>query len=108
MPDPNITPVALRAQRERTIQTLCDEFAADHIEVDEFERRLDVAHRALTVAELDALTADLPARAPGEAPVPAPARPAAPSPANVTRSANQLFVGMMGGAVRRGRWTPAA
>lgn len=108
MPDPTTTPVALRAQRERTIQTLCDEFAADHIEVEEFERRLDVAHRALTIAELDGLTADLPARAPAPTSVPAPLAHPAPAPATVSRSANQLFVGLMGGAMRRGRWTPAA
>ena len=108
MPDPTTTPVALRAQRERTIQTLCDEFAADHIEVDEFERRLDVAHRALTVAELQGLTADLPANAPATAPLPAPAAAPTAPPTSVNRSANQLFVGLMGGAMRRGRWTPAA
>ncbi len=106
MPDPT-PPVALRAQRERTIQQLCDEFAADHLEVAEFEQRLDSANRALTVAELQALTADLAARA-AEANLPAPAaQPAAAPPATWRQRAHQLIVGIMGGATRRGRWTPA-
>ncbi len=106
MPDPT-PPVALRAQRERTIQQLCDEFAADHLEVAEFEQRLDSANRALTLAELDALTADLPARA-AAANVPAPAaEPAATVPPTWRQRARQLFVGIMGGVTRRGRWQPA-
>jgi hypothetical protein len=108
MPDPT-PPVALRAQRERTIQTLCDEFAADHLEVAEFEQRLDSANRALTMADLESLTADLPARAAAaEAARLAPAVPAAGAPPATWRQrAGQVFVGIMGGVTRRGRWQPA-
>ncbi len=106
MPEP-MMPVALKARREQTIQTLCDEFAADHLEVAEFEQRLDSAHKALTLAELDALTADLPARAAAAA-VPATAPQSTPAPpATFRQRASQLIVGIMGGATRRGRWTPA-
>lgn len=111
MPEPTTSPVALRAQRELTIRTLCDHFAADRLEVAEFEHRLDLANRALTPAELVALTADLAATATAaEAPqVPAPM--AAPAAAvdrpSLASRAHQVIVGIMGGATRRGRWVPA-
>ena len=111
MPEPTTTPVALRAQRERTIRTLCDHFAADHLEVVEFERRLDVANRATSPAELEALTRDLvaPQAAPATSPAPVAAAAAGTSverPSLGSRT-HQLIVGIMGGATRRGRWTPA-
>ncbi len=108
MPEPTTTPVALRAQREQTIRALCDHFAADRLEVSEFEHRLDLANRALTPAELSVLTADL-VEAPREATavMPAPEQPRPPAPPRAPGS-HQLVVGIMGGATRRGRWTPPA
>ncbi len=103
MPEPTTTPVALRALREQTVRTLCDHFAADRLEVAEFEHRLDLANRALTPAELVALTADLETAAPA-----APALTSAQAPAPSREAgARQLIVGFMGGATRRGRWVPA-
>jgi len=112
MPEPTTTPVALRAQRELTIRTLCDHFAADRLETMEFERRLDVANRATTPAELVALTADLVAQqaAAAQAPTSAPVAAQAGRPverSSVASRAHQLIVGIMGGATRRGRWAPA-
>ncbi|HEX9106542.1 MAG TPA: LiaF domain-containing protein [Longimicrobiales bacterium] len=110
MPEPTTTPVALRAQRELTIRTLCDHFAADRLEVAYFEQRLDVANRATTPAELVALTADLvpqpAAPSAAAAPVAAPAGGPVARPSLASR-AHQLIVGIMGGATRRGRWAPA-
>ncbi len=85
------------------IDALCEAFARDEMGLEDFERRVETAHRADTAAELDALLADLlsaslPARA-GGAPAPRPhprARSAPPRPREV-----------MGGSVRRGRWEPA-
>ncbi len=110
MPEPTTTPVALRAQRELTIRALCDHFAADRLEVAEFEHRLDLANRALTLAELQALTTDLEAAPePGAPSVPAPAPIQARVPARPREPASrQLIVGIMGGATRRGSWLPAA
>ena len=106
MPEPTTTPVALRAQRELAIRALCEHFAADRLEVAEFEHRLDLANRAATPAELDALTADL-APAPASAAQVGPARVQAPArPARA--GGRQIIAGIMGGATRRGRWTPAA
>ena len=51
--------VALRDRREQVILRLSEAYADDVFDVDELERRLDLAHGARGVAELDALVADL-------------------------------------------------
>jgi hypothetical protein len=51
--------VALRDRREAVIQSLTDRFANDLIDLECFDERLGRAHAAATVAELDALVADL-------------------------------------------------
>jgi hypothetical protein len=51
--------VALRDRREQVIAVLTEQFSRDTFEIDELERRLDLAHRADTVAALDTLVADL-------------------------------------------------
>jgi hypothetical protein len=51
--------VALRDRREQVIHRLSESYAEDIFDVDELERRLDLAHGAGSVAELDALVADL-------------------------------------------------
>ncbi|MEP6835408.1 MAG: DUF1707 domain-containing protein [Gemmatimonas sp.] len=48
-------------QREQAIERLTRSFADDAITMDEFERRAELVYRAVTVAELQQLTADLPA-----------------------------------------------
>lgn len=45
--------------RERSVEILTRHFAVDRIPMDEFERRVQLAYRAVSVAELDALTSDL-------------------------------------------------
>src|SRR5258708_3850177 len=99
--------VALRDRREQVISRLSDGYARDLIDVDELERRLDLAHGAHSVAELDQLVADL--HSPGD-----PA-PSAPSTALVVAGptaiddperaeAKRLRV-IMSAVERRGRWT---
>jgi len=51
--------VALRDRREQVISRLSEAYAQDLFDVDELERRLDRAHGTGSVAELDALLADL-------------------------------------------------
>jgi hypothetical protein len=51
--------VALRDRREQVISRLSESYADDLFDVDELERRLDLAHSARTVAELDKLVGDL-------------------------------------------------
>ncbi len=67
-----------RDARERVIAKLSDEFAQDGLDVDEFERRVTLAHTASSLADIEALTADLP---PDASPAAAPA-----SDARCTRS----------------------
>jgi hypothetical protein len=118
--DRPVPQVSLKERRERTIQALCEHFAHDHLEVETFEARLDLAHRSRAAADLDALLADLPAL-----PKPAPARSMNPTrlvgdPDHVrdmmersgraVREAvrdTRTLVAMLGGVERRGEWTPA-
>ncbi len=51
--------VALDTRREMVIDALSTHFANDALDMDEFERRVDLAHHAASVAELDELLTDL-------------------------------------------------
>ena len=93
------------AGRERVIDALCTHFAHDHLDEGELERRLDLAHDATSLAEMNALLADLPA-------LPEPAAPAAQShevtsPQTYQVRDRQIVAAVMGGAERKGAWTPA-
>jgi hypothetical protein len=101
--------VALRQQRERTIAALCEHFAADRLELQEFEDRLDIANRATSATDLTALLADLPAPAAA-----VPARSAmSDAVARGGRAVGEAIkdtrtlLAIMGGIERRGHWTPA-
>jgi hypothetical protein len=107
-PVPDPVPGTLEQRRERTIQALCRHVAADALTIEEFERRVDIAHRAATAGELDMLLQDLPA-------IPGPAAPAAtsasPAPAAAPRDDgrrdHQIVAAILGGAERKGAWVPA-
>jgi hypothetical protein len=90
------------------ISALSTAFAQDDLTVEEFERRVDIAHRTSALSDLNALLADLPAPLPvpasGAQPAPAPA-PALASPSEVRDSEN--MVAIMGGVERHGAWVPA-
>ncbi len=58
------------ADRQRIIDVLCEHYAQDHLEVGEFEHRLDRAHRISRREELEALVSDLPALSRPPAPEP--------------------------------------
>jgi hypothetical protein len=94
---------ALRELRERTINSLCDHFAQDRITLDEFEARLDLAHKALAPAQLQGLLSDISV---------APASLTAAEPVHFSGSSQEhdtrLIFAMMGGAERRGNWRPGA
>ncbi len=93
--------LALRDAREQAIAQLSDAFAHDLIEVEEFERRLTLAHRADTIAEVQQTVTDLTAAPPSTALVPARAEP--PVLANERKSASLLAI--FGGVERHGPWT---
>lgn len=92
-------PVALEQARERVIQELIEHYAQDALDDRGFEGRLDRAHVARSLQELDALVADLPALRTAPAPAPLPAA------AGEVRD-TQTVVAIMGGAVRKGSWVP--
>ena len=103
-------------QRQRAVDRLCEHFAADNLDTDEFERRLDLAYAAQTKHELVALEQDLPELRPRSATEAAP-DPAETDPANAPRRAvvdpsrpapeRDFMLAVMGGTERTGRWTPA-
>jgi hypothetical protein len=114
-------------ERDRIIEALCEHYARDRLEMEEFERRVDRAHRARTREELRGLVADLPSLDAGPvarrgaegqgaggavAPRPtdrAPSRPELPGgmvdPARVPDRQTEMAI--WSGRVRKGAWIPA-
>jgi hypothetical protein len=95
--------VALRDRREQVISRLSDGYARDLIDVDELERRLDLAHGAHSLAELDQLVADLGDPAPAASTALVLAGPTAIDDPD-RADARRLRV-IMSAIERRGRWT---
>jgi hypothetical protein len=87
------------ALRDRIIERLSTAFADGAIDTDEFERRVTVAHRSESAAEIEGLAGDLP---PGKSP-PAPVTRAL-VPAAQTRP-HARTVSVFGNVTRRGSWT---
>jgi hypothetical protein len=96
---------AVRERRERTITALCDHFAQDRLTLDELETRLDLAHKAVQVSELDALLADISTAAPATPALPEPQRYI---PSSQGEDDTRLIFALMGGAERRGNWRPGS
>jgi hypothetical protein len=90
---------ALRHHRETAITLLCEHFTRDNLEAGELEALIDRAHQATTLAELEALTAELPGL--GTA-----SPPTAIAPPEAVRD-SQTVVAIMGGTERAGSWVPA-
>ena len=91
--------VALRDRREQVIHRLSEGYAQDVFDIDELERRLDLAHGARSVAELDALLADL-------GPSTTALVPVGPTAIEDPDRAERKRVRVMLSAVeRRGRWS---
>jgi hypothetical protein len=107
-------PVA-KARRDQAIEALSRGFAQDHLDLEEFEERVERAIQARTEDELAALLSDLPAPLPAPvsaASAPAPsadravaARARAPDPARDER--RQHVIAIMSGARRAGEWEPS-
>lgn len=102
--------VDLDAKRERTVDALCEHFANDVLKVEEFERRVDVAHRAETLKELQDLLLDLPS---GDLPIRVEdasklpmARPEPAVPASRVKDRDTV-VAVLSASNRKGRWIPA-
>jgi hypothetical protein len=92
----------VREHRERAISALQDAFAHDLLDVEELERRVTLAHRSDSLADLDALTSDLALEEGGERP----STPAGVALA-VTPEARpvQAIRGFMSATTRSGPWS---
>ncbi len=95
--------VALDTRREMVIDALSTHFANDALDMDEFERRVDVAHHAASVAELDELLADL--QSADEGPSASLVRQAeGPQVSIATRDRKARVLSIFSGIQRKGRW----
>jgi hypothetical protein len=86
--------------RERTVHQLCAHFAADTLDADELERRLDRVYAAASRAELSTLVSDLPELGQDRTEAPYTLARAEEVPRR------QLVLAVMGGSERKGAWTP--
>ena len=100
----------LGTTRQQAIDALCEHFANDVMSVEEFERRVDRAHKAESLDEIGKLLADLPS---GDLPVRredvapnAIERAQASVPASRVKERGWM-VAALGGVERKGRWIPA-
>ena len=103
--DQRLTLARDRDARDRVISLLSEHFAHDALDVDEFERRVTVAHTASSLAEVEALLSDLPATAAATVAAAAATkqRPALALASEVRQE--QTVLAIMGGVDRRGAWT---
>jgi len=93
--------VGLPAQRERTIKILSECFAGNLLEMEEFERRVSLAHQAGSVQDLARLIDDIPgdlAEAEQQTPEPASTR------SIVLQEDEQPVYGIMMSRRLRGQW----
>jgi len=104
MSDLTPRPVPLDQTRQRVINQLVEHYAVENLDDCGLEERLGKAVAATSLAELDALVADLPttaARAEGSL---------AAAGTGVARAdyvpERQIVAAVMGGAERKGAWTP--
>ena len=105
MVDPSSrSPALLQSRRERIVEYLCRYVAEDVLSLEDFEQRVDAAHRARTRDELEAVLDGLPQ--PASAPLPT-AASERPADAPAERGASQIIAAILSGANRAGRWIPA-
>jgi hypothetical protein len=103
-PDNRLTLTRARESRDRVIAALSEHFAHDALDVDEFERRITVAHTAESPDEIEALLTDLPALAPSVSAVVPAARVARTLVPLSQVQGEQTVLAIMGGVERRGAW----
>lgn len=109
MAEPNThVPATLEARRDRIVERLCHHVATDALGLEEFERRVDRAHRARTPEDLDALLADLPQETAQSRVSPTAVGEHTTPPAHAAeRREHEAIVAILGGAARTGRWAPS-
>lgn len=95
--------VAVRDRREQIIEWLSDQFARDALEMEEYERRIDLAHQATSAAALEQLATELgmPAARPVETAALVPRKAALPG---IARPERKRMFAILGGVDRKGSW----
>ena len=97
--------VALRERREQVIAILTEQFSRDSLELEELERRLDLAHRADSVLALDNLVKDLTPAEGADATALAPHPETAVDAATLARwPARKRMTAIFGGVEKKGAW----
>ncbi len=99
--------VALRRRREEIIDWLSEAFASDALALEEYEERVNQAHRADSLDALDQLVVDLDRPTPAAAPATEAMvkhEPAVPDP---HRADKKTYVAIFGGVEKRGGWRAA-
>lgn len=104
MAQPTPVPVPLEQTRESVVQQLSEHFAYDNLTAEALEERLDRAYQASTLEELRTLVSDLPVLHQAAAPGP---RSYVSPDVGAHVAERQIVVGIMGGAEKKGVWTPA-
>jgi hypothetical protein len=104
-PKPTDRALIRRAQetRERVIARLSDHFAHDTLDVEEFERRITVAHTSDNPADIEALLRDLPEIQGAAAPVTAVVPTVVPALVPADQDRDTVYA-IFGGIDRRGTW----
>jgi hypothetical protein len=105
----------LELERDRVIQTLCAQYANDNLTTQELEARFDLAYKAATTADLQALLTNLPALPPPgstRSTRPIPAAPAATplysiAPAGEGTPSEKRMLAVMSEVKKIGEWIPA-
>lgn len=103
MSDLTPRPVPLDQARQRVIDQLVEHYAVENLDDRTLEERLGLAVAATSPAELQALVADLPVAQP---PTAHPASSGAPLARADYVPERQIVAAVMGGAERKGVWTP--
>ena len=93
---------SLNRAREQKINELSQHFANDDLTIEELERRIELVYKAGTVADLEAITADLGIATP--APVARDATSVAPRRVLPTDARRGRLLAIMGESRRTGRW----
>jgi hypothetical protein len=109
MTDLPAPPPPSQDRRDLIVQRLSNAFAAGRIEMEDLERRLEVAMRAQTAAELESAMKGLeagPQAAQPESDVEPALVPAPPFGADRPKASRHTFA-VLSGTTRRGRWMPA-
>jgi hypothetical protein len=101
---PPVSLIALRDRRDKAIQQLTDGFVADLLTVEAFEERLSRVHAASSLAQLEAVVADLAPLPPGAASTALVPLTVNPVLAPTTKRIRSLF----GNVERRGGWVVPA